>query len=124
MTVCMCNVSRCDVMSTVDISHSRVMYCFSSVYLIETHPHTHTHTTSTGIPDDETFPVRLRKSNTIVFSGPCLLEVLKDFENNKFHIALFTKEEAPRLIVKWQIDHVRQYGSHQSAFKFESGRQV
>ncbi|XP_064399054.1 uncharacterized protein LOC135345566 [Halichondria panicea] len=76
-----------------------------------------------GIPDDETFPVRLRKSNTIVFSGPCLLEVLKDFENNKFHIALFTKEEAPRLIVKWQIDHVRQYGSHQSAFKFESGRQ-
>jgi len=75
-----------------------------------------------GIPEDETFPVTLRKSNTMTFNGPCLLEIMKDFDNNKFHIALFTKEEVPRLIVKWQIDHIRQYGSHKSAFKFESGR--
>ena len=77
---------------------------------------------TTGVPDDETYKVTLRQSNTIVFTGSCLLEILRDFDNNRFHIALFTEEELPRLIVKWQIDHVRQYGSNQSAFKFESGR--
>ena len=46
----------------------------------------------------------------------------RDFDRNLFHIALFTEDEPPRLIVKWQIDHVRQYGSNQMAFKFQSGR--
>ena len=74
------------------------------------------------IPDDETFRVRLRKAKSIAFSGPCLLEILRDFERNLFHIAMFTEEELPRLVVKWQIDHIRQYGSNNMAFKFESGR--
>jgi len=73
------------------------------------------------IPNDETFRVRLRKSNSLMFSGPCLLEILRDFDRNIFHIAIFTEEEPPRLIVKWQIDHVRQYGSNRMAFKFQSG---
>ncbi len=76
------------------------------------------------IPDDETFRVRLRKAKTLSFSGPCLLEILRDFERNLFHIGLFSEEELPRLVVKWQIDHIRQYGSNNLAFKFESGRCV
>ena len=74
------------------------------------------------VPDDETFAVRLRKSSTLRFSGHCLLEILRDFERSLFHVALFTDEQPPRLIVKWQIDHIRQYGSNQMAFKFQSGR--
>lgn len=74
-----------------------------------------------SIPDDETFRVRLRKTKSLAFSGPCLLEILRDFERNLFHIAMFTEEELPRLVVKWQIDHIRQYGSNNMAFKFESG---
>ena len=66
--------------------------------------------------------MRLRKAKTLPFSGPCLLEILRDFERNLFHIAMFTEEELPRLVVKWQIDHIRQYGSNNMAFKFESGR--
>lgn len=73
------------------------------------------------IPDDETYRVRLRKAKSLAFSGPCLLEILRDFERNLFHIAMFTEEELPRLVVKWQIDHIRQYGSNNMAFKFESG---
>lgn len=75
-----------------------------------------------AIPDDETFRVRLRKAKSLAFSGSCLLEILRDFERNLFHIAMFTEEELPRLVVKWQIDHIRQYGSNNMAFKFESGR--
>ena len=66
--------------------------------------------------------MRLRKAKSLAFSGPCLLEILRDFERNLFHIAMFTEEELPRLVVKWQIDHIRQYGSNNMAFKFESGR--
>lgn len=73
------------------------------------------------VPDDETFPVNLRKSNSMRFSGPCLLEVLRDFDRNLFHVALYSEDEPPRLIMKWQIDHIRQYGSNQMAFKFQSG---
>ena len=80
--------------------------------------HTHTHTV---VPDDETFAVNLRKSNSMRFSGPCLLEVLRDFDRNLFHVALYSEDEPPRLIMKWQIDHIRQYGSNQMAFKFQSG---
>jgi hypothetical protein len=74
------------------------------------------------VPDDETFRVRLRKSSTINFSGSCLLEIQRDFDRNLFHIALFTESDSPRLIVRWQIDHIRQYGSNNLAFKFQSGR--
>ena len=70
------------------------------------------------------FRVRLRKSNTLMFSGPCQLEILKDFDRNIFNIAIFTDEENRRLVVKWQIDHIRQYGSNNTAFKFQSGRLV
>lgn len=77
---------------------------------------------SPAVPDDETFAVKLRKSSTLRFSGQCLLEILRDFDRNLFHVALFTKEQPPRLIVKWQIDHIRQYGSNDVAFKFQSGR--
>ena len=86
-----------------------------------THTHTHTHT-SEDLPQDEAFRVRLRKSNSLMFSGPCQLEVLKDFDRNVFHIAILTDEEHRRLVVKWQIDHIRQYGSNNTAFKFQSGR--
>lgn len=68
--------------------------------------------------------MRLRKAKALAFSGPCLLEILRDFERNLFHIAMFTEEELPRLVVKWQIDHIRQYGSNNMAFKFESGRYI
>jgi hypothetical protein len=73
------------------------------------------------VPDDEAFRVKLRKSSSIRFSGQCLLEILRDFDRNLFHIALFTEDDPPRLIVKWQIDHIRQYGSNNMAFKFQSG---
>ena len=46
----------------------------------------------------------------------------RDFDRNLFHIALFTESDSPRLIVRWQIDHIRQYGSNNLAFKFQSGR--
>jgi hypothetical protein len=74
------------------------------------------------VPDDETFRVRLRKSSTVNFSGSCLLEIQRNFDRNLFHIALFTESDSPRLIVRWQIDHIRQYGSNNLAFKFQSGR--
>ena len=48
----------------------------------------------------------------------------RDLTQNRFHIALFTEDEPPRLIVKWQIDHIRQYGSNDMAFKFQSGGSV
>jgi hypothetical protein len=73
------------------------------------------------VPDDETFRVKLRKSSTVNFSGQCLLEIQRDFDRNFFHIALFTESDPPRLIVRWQIDHIRQYGSNNMAFKFQSG---
>jgi len=73
------------------------------------------------IPDDETYRVRLRKAKSLSFQGACLLEILRDFERNLFHIGLFTEDSKPQLIVKWQIDHVRQYGSNNQTFKFESG---
>jgi hypothetical protein len=73
------------------------------------------------VPDDETFRVRLRKSSTVNFSGSCLLEIQRNFDRNLFHIALFTESDSPRLIVRWQIDHIRQYGSNNLAFKFQSG---
>ena len=97
--------------------------CNSEMFTNDTHqittPYAHTHTV---VPDDETYRVSLRKSNSIMFSGPCLFEILRDFDRNLFHIAIFTDEKPPRLVVKWQIDHIRQYGSNQMAFKFESGR--
>ena len=46
-----------------------------------------------------------------------MLEIQRDFERNLFHIALFCDEIPPRLIVKWQIDHIRQYGSNDIAFQ-------
>ena len=51
-----------------------------------------------------------------------LFNFCRDFDRNLFHIALFTEDDPPRLIVKWQIDHIRQYGSNNMAFKFQSGR--
>lgn len=75
-----------------------------------------------AIPDDEIYHVTLRQSNTVVFNGACCMEILKDFERNVYNIALYTEQQPPRLIVKWQIDHIRQYGSNDMAFKFQSGR--
>ena len=51
-----------------------------------------------------------------------MVNFCRDFDRNLFHIALFTENDPPRLIVKWQIDHIRQYGSNNMAFKFQSGR--
>ena len=90
-----------------------------------THMHTYAHTcTHTAIPGDEVFAVRLRssQSQSLTFQGACILEIEKNFERNQFHISLFTEQSPRRLIVKWQIDHIRQYGSNETAFKFESGR--
>jgi hypothetical protein len=73
------------------------------------------------VPDDEVFRVSLRQADALRFSGSCYLEILRDLDRNLFHIALRTKDEPSRLIVQWQIDHIRQYGSNSSAFKFQSG---
>ena len=75
-----------------------------------------------GTPDEGPFRVRLRPSPSLLFHGSCILEIQKDFDRNIFNIALFADEIPPRLIVKWQIDHIRQYGSNEIAFKFQSGR--
>ena len=75
-----------------------------------------------AVPEDEQFHVRLRKSDSLLFHGPCQLEVDRDYEKNLFHLAIYTDDEQSRLIVKWQIDHIRQYGSNEVAFKFQSGR--
>ena len=76
-------------------------------------------------PDDETFRVRLRQSSSLLFHGDCLLEIQRDFDRNLFHISIYTvTDEPPKLIVKWQIDHIRQYGSNDVAFKFQSGTYV
>ncbi|XP_019849843.1 PREDICTED: docking protein 5-like isoform X2 [Amphimedon queenslandica] len=72
-------------------------------------------------PDEGPFRVRLRPSPSLLFHGSCILEIQKDFDRNIFNIALFADEIPPRLIVKWQIDHIRQYGSNEIAFKFQSG---
>ena len=57
--------------------------------------------------------------------GRCeIVCVCRDFDRSLFHIALLTKDEPSRLIVKWQIDHIRQYGSNSTAFKFQSGGSV
>jgi len=106
---------------TLPHTHTHTHTHMYILLLLILHTHAHTHTLS-DIPNDETFRVRLRKSNSLMFSGPCLLEILRDFDRNIFHIAIFTEDEPPRLIVKWQIDHVRQYGSNRMAFKFQSGR--
>eukprot|EP00731_Ephydatia_muelleri_P026015 Em0018g115a len=74
-----------------------------------------------AIPGDEVFAVRLRKSQSLTFQGACILEIEKIFDRNQFHISLFTEQSPRRLIVKWQIDHIRQYGSNETAFKFQSG---
>jgi hypothetical protein len=74
-----------------------------------------------SVPDDETFRVVLRPTSCLGFSGSCYMEIQRDLNRNLFHIALMTKDEPSRLIVKWQIDHIRQYGSNHSAFKFQSG---
>ena len=74
-----------------------------------------------AIPGDEVFAVRVRKSQSLTFQGACILEIEKIFERNQFHITLFTEQSPRRLIVKWQIDHIRQYGSNETAFKFQSG---
>ena len=50
-----------------------------------------------------------------------MVYVCRDLNRNLFHIALLTKDEPARLIVKWQVDHIRQYGSNHCAFKFQSG---
>lgn len=76
-------------------------------------------------PEDETFRVRLRQSSSLLFHGDCLLEIQRDFDRNLFHISIYTvTDEPPKLIVKWQIDHIRQYGSNDVAFKFQSGTYV
>lgn len=74
-----------------------------------------------AIPGDEVFAVRLRRSQSLTYQGSCILEIEKNFERNQFHIALYTEQSPRRLIVKWQIDHIRQYGSNETAFKFQSG---
>eukprot|EP00731_Ephydatia_muelleri_P026014 Em0018g114a len=74
-----------------------------------------------AIPGDEVFAVRLRKSQSLTFQGACILEIEKIFDRSQFHISLFTEQSPRRLIVKWQIDHIRQYGSNETAFKFHSG---
>ncbi|CAI8034680.1 Docking protein 4 [Geodia barretti] len=76
---------------------------------------------SIDVPDDETFRVALRPTSSIGFAGSCYMEIQRDLNRNLFHIALTTKDEPSRLIVKWQIDHIRQYGSNHAAFKFQSG---
>jgi hypothetical protein len=72
-------------------------------------------------PDEDHFRVTLRQAPSLLFHGPCTLEIQRDFERNLFHIALFCDDVPPRLVVKWQIDHIRQYGSNDVAFKFQSG---
>lgn len=74
------------------------------------------------VPEDERFQVRLRQSQSLLFHGPCQLDIDRDYEKNLFHLAIYTDDEQHRLIVKWQIDHIRQYGSNEVAFKFQSGR--
>ena len=66
--------------------------------------------------------MKLRPSSSLLFHGPCVLEVQRDFERNLFHLSLFSNDDARRSIVRWQIDHIRQYGSNEVAFKFQSGR--
>ncbi len=89
-----------------------------------THTHTHMHThTEIEEPPDIVYDIELRRSSTIRFHGRCRLRIDKDFDRNCFHITIITRDDE-RLIVKWQIDHIRQYGSNQSAFKFQSGRWV
>ncbi len=73
-------------------------------------------------PEEEVFKVKLRQSSSLLFHGQCILEVHRDFERNLFHLALFSEDSNRRSIVKWQIDHIRQYGSNEMAFKFQSGR--
>lgn len=91
---------------------------------IHTHTHVHTHIhTDIDIeePDDRVFNVELRRSASIRFHGPCKLRIDKDFDRNVFHVTIITRDDE-RLIVNWQIDHIRQYGSNKNAFKFQSGR--
>ena len=70
------------------------------------------------------FMVTLQQSDALSFYGPCQLEIQPRKMEKLYFVAIYDMNQPPRLVVKWQIDHLRGYGSNESVLKIETGRLV
>ena len=68
------------------------------------------------------FMVTLQQCDSLSFYGPCQLEIQPDTADKIYCVAVYDMNQPPRLVIKWQIDHLRGYGSNESVLKIQTGR--
>ena len=77
----------------------------------------------TDVRDDlGPFMVTLQQSEHLSFYGPCQFEIQPNTADMIYSIAVYDMNQPPRLVIKWQIDHLRGYGSSESILKIQTGR--
>lgn len=70
------------------------------------------------------FLVTLQQSESLSFYGPCQLEIQPKSSEKAYYVAVYDMNHPPRLVIRWQIDHLRGYGSNESVLKVQTGRLV
>lgn len=64
----------------------------------------------------------LQQTECLSFYGPCQLEIQPRPTERAYYVAVYDMNQPPRLVIKWQIDHLRGYGSNESVMKIQTGR--
>ena len=66
--------------------------------------------------------VTLQQCDNLSFYGPCQLEIQPNIADKIYSVAVYDMNQPPRLVIRWQIDHLRGYGSNESVLKIQTGR--
>ena len=68
------------------------------------------------------FLVTLQQTESLSFYGPCQIEIQPKPSERAYYVAVYDMNQPARLIIRWQIDHLRGYGSNESVLKVQTGR--
>ena len=66
----------------------------------------------------------LQQSEALSYYGPCQIEIQPKRSENVYYVCVYDMNQPPRLVIRWQIDHLRGYGSNESVIKIQTGRLV
>ena len=70
------------------------------------------------------FLVTLQQTDNFHFYGPCQIEIQPKKSERVYFVAVYDMNQPPRMVIRWQIDHLRGYGSNESVLKIQTGRLV
>ena len=70
------------------------------------------------------FMATLQQSEALSYYGPCQIEIQPKRSENVYYVCVYDMNQPPRLVIRWQIDHLRGYGSNESVIKIQTGRLV